>query len=171
MGNTSTNIRCHNNGLAVSIALNILLSYALLAVCRVIFFAANYDLYSAAIENNSLWLMFKGSMVFDTSAVCYLNIAYLVLLLLPCHFKEGRIMDAVVKWSFIIPNAIGVIANLCDCVYIRYTGRRTTWDIFNEFSNDGNIGKVIAVEMVNSWWLVVIGIVLIIAIYKFSSFC
>ena len=140
---------------------NIALAYTILIVCRLIFIVANRELYVDTLQNNELWSMIKGALLFDTSAVCYLNILYFVCLLLPIHYKEGNIMQAVTKWSFIIPNTIGVVANLCDCVYVPYTGRRTTWSVFSEFSNESNLTTVIGTEVVNHWWLAIIGVALI----------
>lgn len=145
---------------------NIALAYTILIVCRLIFIVANRELYVDTLQNNELWSMIKGALLFDTSAVCYLNILYFVCLLLPIHYKEGNIMQAVTKWSFIIPNTIGVVANLCDCVYVPYTGRRTTWSVFSEFSNESNLTTVIGTEVVNHWWLAIIGVALIWLIYR-----
>ena len=119
--------------IAIALACNITIAYALQLACRLIFVAMNSNMFTETFEQNSLWLMTKGALLFDTSAVCYLNILYIVCLLFPLHNKEGKAMQAVTKWSFIVPNAIGVVANLCDCVYVPYTGRRTTWSVFSEF--------------------------------------
>ena len=166
MKNTLTTIKGIKDNFIGAIIHNILLSYALLAVCRIIFVLANHDLYSTAFENNSYWMMTKGALLFDTSTVCYLNIIYLVLLLFPLHFKEGKVMNVAIKWGFVIPNATGVIANLCDCVYVPFTGRRTTWNVFIEFGNEENMTTVIGKEVINHWWLVIIGFIIIWLIYK-----
>ena len=166
MKNVTAFIKHSKDNVIVAITLNILLSYSLLAVCRIIFVATNFELYSAAFHNNSLWTMLKGAMLFDTSAVCYLNILYITLTLIPLHYKKGRVMDTLTKWSFIIPNAAGTVANLCDCVYVPFTGRRTTSNVFNEFGNEGNLANIIGKEALNNWWLVLIGILIIFLIYK-----
>ncbi len=149
-----------------AIVQNILLSYLILLLCQLIFILANRETYATALENNAWWMLLKGNIVFATPAVCYLNALYILLTLFPLHYKEGKVMQCLAKWAYVLPNAAGVIANLCDCIYVRYTGRRTTWDIFNEFSNDGNIGKVIGIEVMGNLWLLAVGILLILAIYK-----
>ena len=166
MKNIGTTIKVIKNNFLGAIALNILLSYALLATCRMIFVLTNYELYSTAFENNSLWQMAKGALLFDTSTVCYLNIGYLVVLLFPLHYKEGKVADAVAKWIFIVPNTVGTVANLCDCVYVPFTGRRTTWNVFSEFGNEENMGSIIGNEIINHWWLVLVGILVIWLTYK-----
>ena len=145
-----------------AIAQNILLSYLILLLCQLIFILANQEMYTG----NGWWLLLKGNIVFATPAVCYLNALYALIILFPLHIKEGKAMQCMAKWAFILPNAAGVIANLCDCIYVRYTGRRTTWDIFNEFSNDSNIGKVIGIEVMDNLWLLAVGILFILAIHK-----
>lgn len=145
---------------------NLLSSYLMLILCQLIFIFANLETYATALENNEWWMLIKGNFVFATSAVCYLNVLYILLVLFPLHYKEGKAMQCITKWAFILPNAAGVIANLCDCIYVRYTGRRTTWDIFNEFSNDGNIGKVIGIGIIDNIWLLAVGTMLIFFIYR-----
>ena len=118
--------------MVIAMICNIVLAYALLFAARLIFVMTNYTMYADTMEYNQMWLMAKGALLFDTSAVCYLNTLYLLCLLFPLHIKEGKAMQAITKWAYIIPNATGIIANLCDCVYIPFTGRRTTWNVFSE---------------------------------------
>ena len=166
---SAAKICCKNarsRSLLLATVLNILLSYAVLAACQLIFIIVNCDKYAAALTIGNSWPLIKGFFAFATPAACYLNSAYLLLTLFPFHYKEGKAMQSIGKMAYVIPNALGVITNLCDCIYIRYTGRRTTWDVFNEFSNDGNIGKIIGIELVANWWLVIVGMIFIAAIYK-----
>ena len=158
--------RMTERNILVSLILNIVLSYILLSVCRIIFVLMNSGMYAQAFDNNSLWEMFKGSMLFDTAAVCYLNVLYVVLLAFPLHYREGKTMQSITKWSFVIPNAIGVISNLCDCVYVPFTGRRTTFSVFSEFGNEDNMGTVIGTAVLDHWWLLLIGAAIIWAICR-----
>ena len=152
--------------IAVALVCNIAVAYALLFICRLIFVAMNYGLYADMLVDNSTWQTAKGALLFDTSAVCYLNALYLLCLLFPLHYKEGNLMQSITKWSFIIPNAAGVVANLCDAVYVPFTGRRTTWNVFSEFQNEENIGTIISNEVVAHWWLVMIGVIIIWGLYR-----
>lgn len=161
--------KAKSRNLLTAIVFNILLSYAILATCQLIFIFLNSDRYSAALTYNNIWPLTKGFFAFATPCVCYLNSVYLLLTLFPLHYKESKTMQSIGKMAYVIPNALGVIVNLCDSIYVRYTGRRTTWDIFNEFSNDGNIGKVICIEVMHNLWLLTAGIILIYAIYRFYT--
>ena len=94
-----------SKSIAYALLSNIALSYITLFICRAIFITANYSQYSAAFANNDIWTMAKGAFMFDTSAVCYMNIAYIALLLFPLHYKEGAIMQKITEYLFIVPNA------------------------------------------------------------------
>lgn len=145
---------------------NIALAYILLMLCRVIFLIVNKELYADSLATNSFEDLLRGSLLFDTAAVCYLNIPYILTLLLPLHFKECRFTQKLTHILYTVGVAIGVIANFADCVYAPFTGRRSTWSVFSEFSNEGNIAKIIGVELFNHWYLTIGAILIIWMAYK-----
>ena len=76
--------------LPVALICNIALSYAIFMLCRIVFLAVNSGLYAEGLSGNSLGDLVRGSLLFDTSAICYLSLPYLLVLLFPLHYKEGR---------------------------------------------------------------------------------
>lgn len=59
--------------------------------------------------------------------------------------------------------------NLIDTVYSRYTGRRTTWTFFSEFSNEGNLGDIFFIEVLRHWYLLlafILFVFLLIVLYR-----
>lgn len=145
---------------------NLLWAEAAFMLCRVVFFVMNYDVFAAHLSFSSLWNWLRGALLFDVSALLYLNIAYIVLLLLPLHWKERRSFYAVSKWIFLLFNGLGIAGNLADCVYFQYTGRRTTFSVFAEFANETNIPSVILAEGLRNWWLLVVFVGLLFALYR-----
>ena len=87
-------------------------------------------------------------------------------MLIPLHYKEMRGWQMTAKWVYIIVNGACIAANLADCVYFKYTMRRTTNTVFSEFSNEGNIGSIIGVEFLRHWYLVLLFVVMILAMWK-----
>ena len=147
-------------------ALNLLLAYLVWMLSRVVFFAENWSTFAPYMS----WPLFKsmlhGSLVFDTSALLYINSLYLVLMLLPLHLKERTGFHRGLKWLFVITNAIGVAMNLMDSVYFQYTGRRSTVSVFTEFANEGNITSILLTEFVNHWYLVLAFAVLVFLLWR-----
>lgn len=111
--------------------------------------------------------MLVGGWFFDTSAILYTNALYALLMLFPIHYKESALYQKVAKWVFVVVNAVSIVANLTDCVYFQYTTRRTTGTVFSEFKNENNLGSIFGVELLRHWYLVLIGVVLIAALWYF----
>ena len=108
----------------------------------------------------------KGGLVFDTSAIVYINALYILLMFFPLHYKEYKRYQQVTKGVFVFTNSIALIMNLMDTVYFQFTNRRTTASVFNEFSNENNIAGIIGVELLNHWYLTLLAVVLIYGMFK-----
>lgn len=140
---------------------NTLLIYLIYGVCRIEYVLENRAPFAQILSNNSLKDLLTGSWYFDTSAIFYTNALYALMMLIPLHYKEKDWWQKVCKWTFIIINSLCIAINLADSVYFNYTGRRTTATVFSEFSNENNLGSIFGAELVNHWYLVVLGIALI----------
>lgn len=104
--------------------------------------------------------------MFDTSAILYTNALYVVLMLFPLHLKETATYHRICKWVFVIVNGLALAINLADSVYFRYTMRRTTSTVFDEFSSEGNLGSIIGTEFLSHWYLVVLFALLMVFLWK-----
>ena len=151
---------------SLSAFLNLILVYAVYAVCRVAYGLENWSVLGGNFFSDGMWDIWKGGFLFDTSAILYTNSLYMVLMLLPLHLKEWKGWQKVAKCVFVSVNALAICMNLADAVYFKYTGRRTTATIFSEFSNEGNLGNVFGVELLNHWYLVLLAIVLIVGLSR-----
>ena len=143
-----------------------MLVYLLYMLCRVVYVWEFWDLYADGWSNLSLGNLIAGGLRFDTSAILYTNTLYILLVLLPLprRLTASRPWRMALKTLFVVVNALMLILNLVDTVYSRYTGRRTTWTFFSEFSNEGNLGDIVGVELLNHWYLVLIGLAFIAAL-------
>lgn len=157
----------HTLSTPIALVCNIFMVYLIYFVCRVVFVAENWSVYSETLFKNNLSDLIIGSLVFDSSGIVYTNALYIVMMLIPLHYKEGVVYQKICKGIFVFCNSVGIIANLVDCVYFQYSGRRTTVTVFREFSNEDNLVSVFGVEFINHWYIVLIGIALIFCLFKF----
>ena len=145
---------------------NMLVAYLVWMLSRVAFFAENWSTFAPYMS----WPLFKsmlhGALVFDTSALLYVNALYLMLMLLPFHLKERPGFHKGLKWLFVVTNAIALAMNLMDAVYFQYTGRRSTVTVFTEFANEGNIASIILTEFARHWYLVLAFIALVFILWR-----
>ena len=143
---------------------NLALVYIIYGLCRLAYLFENWSVLSEGFDTLSFWEVFKGCWMFDTSAILYTNVLYAILMLLALHFKETNWWQEMAKWVYVVVNSLCIIANLADAVYFQYTGRRTTSSVFQEFSNEGNIGDIIGVELWRHWYLVLVGVTLMVGL-------
>ena len=106
----------------------IVLLYAVLMLCRVVFYLYNAQLLGT-IGRGELWQLLAGSLKFDTVSVIYANGVFILLALLPLHVRERSWYRKLMYWYYVAVNAVLVVAvNMSDCVYFRYTQKRFTAD-------------------------------------------
>ena len=139
---------------------NLLLVYLVYQVARVEYWLENSSYLNYTLD---VW---RGGLMFDTTAILYTNALYIVLMLFPWHKKENHTYHIVCKWLYIIVNGITLAMNLADSVYFQYTMRRTTSTVFGEFSNEGNLGSIIGKEFFNHWYLVLLFAIVMFVLWK-----
>jgi hypothetical protein len=96
-------------------------------------------------------LIVMGGIRFDLTAILYLNLLFILLLIVPFTFRFGRLYQQFLKYLFIITNTLGIIANIADTVYYRYTLRRTTLSVIRQFENEKNVGGLFTQFVIDYW--------------------
>ena len=140
---------------------NLLLVYLTYQVARIEYWLENSSYLNYTFD---VW---RGGLMFDTSAILYTNALYVVLMLFPLHYKETVAYHKICKWVFIAVNGLALMINLADSVYFQYTMRRTTTSVFDEFSNEGNLFSIIGKEFFSHWYLVILFLLVMAALCKF----
>ena len=157
-------IKYTNLGAAV---INMFTAYVIFMLSRIVFFLVNWSTFAPGMSWSLAGHMLQGALVFDSSALLYINSLYLLLTLLPWPRKETPGFHRFLKWLFIVTNAAGAVSNLIDSVYVQYTGRRSTVTVFSEFSNENNIVSIILTEMANHWYLLLVALFFVIILWGF----
>ena len=146
--------------------LNMAVAYLVWMLSRVGFFLENWSTFAPYMSWSLFKSMLHGALVFDTSALLYVNSLYLLLMLLPLHLKERAGFHRGLRWLFVVTNALAVASNLMDSVYFQYTGRRSTVSVFSEFANEGNITSILLTEFAHHWYLVLAFIVMVFILWR-----
>jgi len=147
----------------VAMLWNLLLVYLVYQMARLEYYLENVSYFNYTFD------MFVGGLLFDTSAILYTNALYIVMMLFPLHWKETDIYHSICKWLFLTINGLTLMLNLSDSVYFQYTMRRTTTTVFREFSNESNLGSIFATELLSHWYLVLLFVVLMLALWRFYA--
>ena len=141
---------------------NLLLAYIVYGLARVAYLLDNWSYFSNSMTTE----VAQGGLVFDTAAILVTNIPYIVLMLLPLHWKETPGWHRLCRWVFVAVNGLALAVNLCDAAYFPYTLRRTTTTVFAEFQNEQNLGGVFLTETLHHWYFVVLAVVVVWGLWK-----
>ena len=139
--------------------LRFLLSFVIYSICRGIFCLYNQDLLEID-SAGQLALMFWGGLRFDLSAIVYTSLLLTTLSLLPLPQAYSRGYQRMLTGLYRIVTSLAIILNLGDVVYYRFTLKRTTLAVFEEFG-DENPFQFLRF-FVDYWGITLLGIGLII---------
>ena len=148
-----------------SVACNLGLAYVVYFVARLLFLWENRGLYADLTPTHFLELL-RGGLTFDTSAILYTNALWVVLVLVPLHWKERPAYHLLCRCVFVMVNVLCLALNLMDAVYFRYSQRRTTTTIFQEFENESNLADIFLAESLSHWHFFVVAAVVAWALWK-----
>ena len=146
----------------VAVLLNLLLVYVVYAIARIAYLLDNWSYFADGLCLD----MLQGALVFDTAAILLTNSPYIVLMLLPLHWKEQPWWHRLCRWLFVVVNGLALAINLADAAYFPYTLRRTTTTVFGEFQNEGNLGSILFTETLRHWYFVVLFVLVIWAMWR-----
>lgn len=146
---------------------NLFVVFVCFTITRVVFMLCNMNLFESHLTWGYALRLLVSGLRFDCTAILYLNCWMILFFLLPLHKKEGwKWYYPTLRVVFVVVNFIGIVANLCDCAYFPFTGRRTTWNVLTEFSNESNIFGIVLKESLPYWYLFPIGILLCYGLWK-----
>jgi hypothetical protein len=141
--------------------------YVLFSLCRLLFLLFNLRYFSISGPAHFLqWLW--GGLVFDTVAILYVNILYIILATLPVPFRYKKWYEAILSVVFVIANSIALAANITDVFYYPFTLTRTTASVFRQFSNESNMVSLFSRFLVDYWYGTLIFIILVVGLIYFT---
>lgn len=144
------------------LAWRLLLIYAALAVCRLVFLIYNRA-GIGPVDSSEVWNLLKGSLVFDTVSIIYAYAVFIIASLLPFRFRANRWYRGAMFWYWITAAAVSTALNLADAVYFRYAQKRFTADeIF--FADNDNTIRLIFKFLGENWYMAAVWAVLVAAL-------
>jgi phosphoglycerol transferase MdoB-like AlkP superfamily enzyme len=118
------------------------------------------------IGTSQLLMILLGGIKFDISALLYINSLYIVLQSLPLPFRYKNLYQKICKWLFILTNSLGIVANLIDFAYYRFTLKRTTGTVFEQFAHEQNKLKLFIDFLTGYWYLLILFILLVLLLNR-----
>lgn len=139
----------------------LLIVFVLYQICRGLFWIFNSDSIKQ-IDIKS----FLGGLVFDLSAIGYINLVFIIAHLIPGNFKYKPLYQKVLKITFFIVNLIFIATNFVDFQYYKFTGRRSSFGLITASGMENEIGGLISSFLTEFWYLPLLFILLAILFWK-----
>ena len=140
----------------------------LYTICRILFYAFNSDLFPG-LNFGLFTMMMLGGLRFDISAILYINLLYIVFQLVPFKFRHLPKYQKPLDSLFYGSNAIGLALNCIDFIYYRFTQRRTTVIVFDEFRDEVNYVQLAKHFFLDYYYILFIWIILIVILIGLSK--
>jgi len=152
-----------------AMVLRLLLAMLLFTLCRIGFYFSNSG-YFPELTTAGFFRILYGGLRFDLTAVLYLNAIIILLTIPPFDFRFNRAYQLVLKYLFFLLNGIAVTSNVADFVYYKFTLRRTTADIFDEFDEGPGAPGLLFRFLVDYWYATVFLVILLWLMVKLYSY-
>lgn len=144
----------------IVLAYRILIVMLLFSLSRIGFYVFNYRMFPDT-PISQLLIMFKGGLLFDLSAIIYINLIFIFLHIIPFEFRYNFKYQDVLRYFFFIVNGFAIAINSADYIYYRFVLKRATIDVFRTFEHEKNMAKLFFKFQLDYWPVVVFSIFLI----------
>lgn len=147
-------------GTLVVLLLALLVLYT---ISRLGFYLFNMSFFPEMTSARLLTIM-RGGLRFDLAAVLYSNVLVVLLLIVPLNIRFRPGYQMLVKWIFIVVNGIMFAINTADFIYYRFTLRRTTLTVLDQFENEQNLGLLFGRFLIDYWYAVLFWLFLMVVL-------
>ncbi|CEN38356.1 Arylsulfatase [Capnocytophaga cynodegmi] len=139
----------------------IFLVYIFYFIARLLFFLFNTEIIGEISTSQLLKLFFLG-IKFDTTAILYVNLLFILLSLFPLWVNTHKTYQKILFWIYFITNGIAYATNFVDMIYYPFSKSRLTTASFAVVENEQNKTELFFIFLANYWYLVLIFISLIV---------
>ncbi len=140
----------------------------LMSLSRWLFYIFNQTEFGHIDFFELIRLMFMG-LRFDLSAVFMVNLPIIILLSIPVTIRYDQWYQRMTRILYVFANGLALAANMIDVIYFRYISKRTTYEVFQFFTNsEDNVVALFAQFFLDFWYILLIWFVFLYILYRAS---
>ncbi len=145
----------------------VLLFLLLMQISRAVFVFYNFDFFHGIGIFELISTFIKG-IHFDFAAFVYFNILFLILSLIPGHFKDKKEYQKILKLLFVSINSFVLLINLGDAEYFRFNFKRLTYDMFCfVFSSEMKVWGLLPQFLMDYWHIIILWLLSVWGLVQF----
>ena len=141
------------------VAYRIMLIYFFYFLARLLFYFYNKNLIQIDGIGDIASMCFYG-LAFDTAAILYLNVLFIVFSILPLRINHTKKYQSFLFYLYFIPNLFGYATNFIDFIYYRFNFGRSTIAALDSLKNESN-KTILLVNFLMNYWHVFVLFVLV----------
>ena len=141
------------------VAYRIMLIYFFYFLARLLFYFYNKNLIQIDGIGDVASMCFYG-LAFDTAAILYLNMLFIVFSILPLQINHTKKYQSFLFYLYFIPNLFGYATNFIDFIYYRFNFGRSTIAALDSLKNESN-KTILLVNFLMNYWHVFVLFVLV----------
>lgn len=130
----------------------VFLAYLFYFFARVLFYVFNAGLLKVDSLGEFFRLCYYG-LAFDTSAILYVNMLFIVLSVLPFKNNTSKAYQRFLFYLYFGMNLIAYATNFVDLIYYRFTYARTTMAVKGVIEHETNLTKLFMSFIVDFWYV------------------
>jgi phosphoglycerol transferase MdoB-like AlkP superfamily enzyme len=104
---------------------------------------------------------------FDSFSIAVSNSLFIFLSILPFNFFFRETYQRLLKWVFIVSNAIFISTNFIDVSYFAFTRKRSTYDLLEQIGGQSDLARLIPQFLADFWLILLLYIALVVLIVIF----
>jgi len=155
----------------IALLLYLLIAFVLLFAGRFVFFWLNKSYFPGLTFQR--WLrIIEGGLHFDLSAILYVNAPFILLMIIPFTVRYKNWYQKTARTVYLTSNGLAILISCIDFIYFRFTLRRSTSDVFKEFSHENKLGDFFIAFLSDYWWVLLIFLVfmaILVLLYNYIS--
>lgn len=139
----------------------LLVVFLVYQICRILFL----------LFNQNTWIgydfkSFLGGLIFDFSAIAYINLVFILAHLIPGNFKFKPNYQKILKICFFVVNGLFIGTNLIDLEYYKFTGKRSTYGLITAKGMENEIAGLMSSFLVEFWYVWFVFLIILFLFWK-----
>ncbi|MBP6624638.1 MAG: LTA synthase family protein [Chitinophagaceae bacterium] len=149
------------------LSLQLLIVFLFFQVNKMLFVALNASYFSELSLSKTLQLFVFGWR-FDWSAICTINLIFIILSLLPFSFVCHTVYQKGLSFIYILSNSLAFIFDLSDIGYFPFVRKRMTAEVFHLIGNKSDFIDLLP-SYLSKFWYVSLAILSIIGFFIYLN--
>lgn len=137
------------------------LVYLFYFIARFLFLLFNWEAIGD-VYTNLIFRLFLYGLQFDTTAIMYVNLLFILLSILPLWINTTKTYQNILQWIYFLTNTIAYATNFVDMIYYPFSKSRLTTASFAVVENEQNKATLFFTFLGMYWYMLLIFIALIL---------